>query len=143
MHRTNDISGSTIWIRPRSGALSPKIRSVIGVASDESSRLCKDRRNCCAGSVDVVAFGSRYLFWADATPSKWAELNGLPPKDGLLGVSTMSFAVAGPNGPLIAPPNMIGESYRLREGAIPLSFLDRFRSYRFRLSRTSPSMRDR
>src|SRR3546814_6333665 len=86
MHRTNDISGSTIWIRPRSGALSPKIRSVIWVASDESSRLCKVRRNCCAGSVDVVAFGSRYLFWADATPSKWAELNGLPPKDGLLGV---------------------------------------------------------
>src|SRR3546814_8841560 len=83
--RTNEITGSPNWTTPLSWAFSPKMTSVIWVASDESNRLCKVRRNCDAGSCELIALGSLYLFCADATPSRCAELNGLPPKLGLIG----------------------------------------------------------
>src|SRR5690606_20063515 len=58
--RTKEISWSPNWIRPLSCAFSPKMMSVIWVARDDSRRLCSVRRNCCAGSVEVTAFGSLY-----------------------------------------------------------------------------------
>src|SRR3546814_13387195 len=73
--RTNEITWSPNWMTPLSCAFSPKMTSVIWVASDESNRLCKVRRNCDAGSCELIALGSLYLFCADATPSRCAELN--------------------------------------------------------------------
>src|SRR3546814_10135541 len=55
----------------------------------------------------------------------------------------MSCAVAGPNGPMIATPNMIGARHRLRDGAITPSLLYRFRASRFWLCRPNPARRER
>src|SRR3546814_13739553 len=60
--RTNEITWSPNWMTPLSCAFSPKMTSVIWVASDESNRLCKVRRNCDAGSCELIALGSLYLF---------------------------------------------------------------------------------
>src|SRR3546814_6453420 len=56
--RTNEITWSPNWMTPLSCAFSPKMTSVIWVASDESNRLCKVRRNCDAGSCELIALGS-------------------------------------------------------------------------------------